>query len=228
MSQELTSHLCMELDRVNALTNKWIESRIDWIDCSDANFKQNIEEMACTIAALKENERQLENIRPHHDSIKSRQRKEIEEIHSCIKQDVNYKIELDQKLQTLNNEEKNLREELKSLTAEYEETSLKVDLSINELTEGIRNYMNLGLEFQKSVGESMKFIFTQIDPSDPNHSFYFLMYVDSNDKYNIIETNPHLDLAYCNYHVEKLNHDNNIGNFVFKMREAFRNIYVNK
>ncbi len=67
----------------------------------------------------------------------------------------------------------------------------------------------------------MKFIFTQIDPRDPTRQFFFLMYVDSNDRFQLVESNPVLDNAYTMKHLEVLNMDNNVGKFVAKMRKAY-------
>ena len=67
----------------------------------------------------------------------------------------------------------------------------------------------------------MKFIFRQIDPKQHSRQFSFTIFVDSDDLYNLVETAPILDCIFCVNIVQMLNQDNDIGKFVFRMRQAF-------
>lgn len=96
-----------------------------------------------------------------------------------------------------------------------------MEKALNDLTHGIKLYMALGLEFQKADGDNMKFIFTNIDPKDATKQFYFLMFVDGNDQFQLVETFPNLDATYCMKHLQILNTDNNVGKFVANIRSAF-------
>lgn len=86
----------------------------------------------------------------------------------------------------------------------------------------MRHYTSLGLEFQKAEGDCMKFIFTQIREEDPNQKFYFIMFVDTNNLYQLVETYPELNKKQCSEHLKALNNDNDIGRFVLQIRKMFQ------
>ena len=67
----------------------------------------------------------------------------------------------------------------------------------------------------------MKFVFSQIDSNCPNRQFYFLMFVDNNNIYQLVETCPPLNPNDCSKLLEDLNEDNEIGIFVFRLRQLF-------
>ena len=99
-----------------------------------------------------------------------------------------------------------------------------MERTLNDLTHGIRLYSSLGLEFQKADGDCMKFVFTQISLEDTSKQYYFTMFVDENDVYQLVDSRPILPRALCSMHLKRLNEDNNIGRFVVSMRKAFKNI----
>lgn len=220
-TMSLTHNLAMELEKTNQAFTRWSENQKDWLEANDANFAQSMEECECTIAALRENEAQLEAARSINDQIKLTQKTEIENCIAQIERLKQQKKSLDTQLRKYEDEEEREVSRLETARTEHDTHREKMEQTLNDLTHGIRQYMALGLEFQKAEGDCMKFIFTQIDPSDPNKQFYFLMFVDANDRFQLVETSPPLDPAYCLKHLQALNGDSNVGRFVVSMRRGF-------
>jgi hypothetical protein len=224
MAELLTTNLSLELEKTNQVFSRWAEKQIDLLDSSDSKFAQLLEESECTIAALKDAELQLEEARTHNDTIKDEQHDEIQRYITQTEQlKLQYKNLQDQ-LQKYGKEEEKEAIKLEMTRAEHDEIRDKMERAVNDLTRGVRMYMSLGLEFQKADGDCMKFIFTQIDPSDPLKAFYFLMFVDSNDCFQLVESSPLVDEEYSKKHLTILNNDNDVGKFVVNMRRAFCNL----
>lgn len=223
-SDRLTSNLVFEIERANVALSRWAERKNDWLDSTESNYKQNVEEFTCTIQALKENEEQLENIREHQEMVKNQQTKELEEYSTKLKSLLGQKQDLFQALQVSQLEEekekKRLQTALEELTLVQKKTSRKVD----EISYGVQQYGVLGLEFVRCEGECMRFVFTQIDARLPARQFYFTMFVDANDRYNLVDTYPVLDRQLALTLVNDLNEDNNISKFVVRMRSAFKKL----
>ena len=222
MAELLTSNLRLELEKTNQAFNRWADNQVDGLDLNGAKFNQKMEECECTIVALKENERQLEDARDLNDSTKNRQNTEYEHYAAQVDRFKQQKKVFEQQLRKLDEEEMRENGRLDISRAENEVLRKKMEQTLNDLTHGIKFYAGLGLEFQKAEGDCMKFIFTQVDPKDPLRSFYFLMYVDSNDMYQLVESFPVVDPLYLKKTVDCLNFDNDIGKFVVNMRRYFR------
>ena len=222
MSAEcLTQNLSLELEKTNQLFTRWCGDRQDLLNANTATYRQLYEEMECTLRALQENESQLELARASNDKTKQEQSEEIAAYMENTEKLKKYKKELELQLMKCEVDVEKEQIRLKNAKQEHDLQLTKMEKAMNDLTQGIRLYMSLGLEFQKAEGECMKFISTQIDPRDPARQFYFLMYVDSNDRFQLVESNPVLDNAYTMKHLEVLNMDNNVGKFVAKMRKAY-------
>ena len=222
MAELLTSNLRLELEKSNQAFNRWADNQIDGLDLNGAKFSQKMEECECTIMALKENERQLEDARDLNDSTKSRQNTEHEHYAAQVERFKHQKKEFEQQLRKLDEEEMKENSRLDFSRAENDVLRKKMEQTLNDLTHGVKLYAALGLEFQKAEGDCMKFVFTQVDPKDPNRPFYFLMYVDSNDLYQLVESNPAVEPGYLARNVAALNSDNDIGKFVVNMRRYFK------
>jgi len=220
-TMSLTHNLAMELEKTNQSFTRWSENQKDWLEANDANFARSLEECEFTISALRENELQLESARSINDQIKGSQKAEIENCISQIERLKQQKKSLDVQLRKYEEEEEREGKRLETARSEHNTHREKMEQTLNDLTHGIRQYMALGLEFQKAEGDCMKFIFTQVDPANPNKQFYFLMFVDTNDRFQLVETCPPLDPAYCLKHLQALNGDSNVGRFVVSMRRGF-------
>jgi len=224
LTDRLTSNLAFEIERANIALNRWAERKNDWLDSTESNYKQNVEEFTCTIQALKENEEQLENIREHQEIVKKQQVQELNDYSSTLKQLLGQKQELFQSLQVSQLEEEKEKKRLQTAQEELALVQKKVNYKVDEITCGVQQYSALGLEFVRCEGECMRFVFTQIDARLPARQFYFTMFVDANDRYNLVDTYPVLDRQFVLTIVNDLNEDNNISKFVVRMRSAFKKL----
>ena len=224
MTDFITTNLRLELDATNQSLNRWTEKQVDMLKSTESNFFQNMEEFECTLAALKENESQLEDLRSKNDLLKEKQSEEISSYVDQIEKHKNVKLSLKSKINAIELEENNFMVKLHQVKEEHERARLNAERSLDDLTHGIKMYMHLGLEFQKAEKECMKFIFTNIDRLNPSNKYYFLMFVDGNDQYQLVETCPEIKKAISSKLLEALNTTNDIGKFVINMRKAFKNI----
>jgi uncharacterized protein YdcH (DUF465 family) len=221
MTDFITTNLRLELDATNQALKRWTEKQVDGLESSDAKFSHTMEEFECTLTALKENEAQLEFLREKHDIMKQKQTHEIESYVDQIEKLKQVKANLKSRIASIETEEKTELHKLQAVRDEHERARVQAERSLDDLTQGIKLYMALGLEFQKAEGECMKFIFTNIDRANPSKKFFFLMFVDSNDQYQLVETSPIVDSAYSKQALQSLNTNNDIGKFVIRMRKAF-------
>lgn len=221
MADLLTTALRLELEKTNQAFNRWAENQADGLDANGAKFSQKMEECECTIVALKDNERQLEDARDLNDSAKSRQNTEYEHYIAQVERFRQQKKVFEQQLRKLDEEEMKEVGRLDTSRAENDVLRKKMEQTLNDLTHGVKLYAALGLEFQKAEGDCMKFIFTQLDPNDPLKAFYFLMFVDRSDMYQLVESCPAVSPLYLKRNVDALNADNDIGKFVVNMRRYF-------
>lgn len=222
----LTSNLILEVEKANAALARWVEQKSDRLETSYISYQQRAEECVCTISALKGNEIQLEKAREYQEFVKQQQKLQLQEQSNFIQDLLSRKKETLLKLQSCEKEEDKENARLNHAQVELESLHKKIDASINKLSQGMSKFSFLGLEFQRSRGECMDFIFTQIDPRDHNRSFTFTMFVDSNDVYNLVSTSPLVEPQYCDAVLKQLNNDNDIKKFVIAMRKAFVRIAV--
>jgi len=222
MAEVLTSKLRLELEKTNVAFARWAEKQGDWLDSTETHFTQMMEECDCTIKALHENDQQLEDVRMQNVEIKEQQRAEVEHYLLQTERLRQQKKALEQQLRKTEEDEAKEMSRVELARSEHEEVREKMERSLNDLTHGVRMYAALGLEFHKAEGECMKFVFTQLDSLDPSRQFYFLMFVDAEDRYQLVETSPVVPEHISQQHVATLNLDNNIGRFVVNMRKAFK------
>jgi DNA-binding transcriptional MerR regulator len=223
MAEALTMNLRLQLEKTSAQFSRWANSEKTWLESNDANYRQKIEEFHVTINALKENEYELDSSKSMYDAIKKQQQAEIEQ---CTAQNgllTKQREVLEQQLRRCEDDEANEVRRLEEARGEHEALRRKMEQALNDLIYGMRHYIALGLEFQKADGDCIKFTFTQIQESDPNRKFSFVMFVDAHNQYQLVETMPALDRVQCLERVNKLNISNDIGRFVTGMRKLFKN-----
>jgi hypothetical protein len=221
-TESLTSNLLLEVNKSAQEFFRWGDQQIDKLESSDLNFEQNLEEYENQLNLLKENEDQLENLRQQQESIKAEQTNEIKLLQNELIQYQQVITENMIRLKELEDEKLQESVRLEGLLKLQKEAYKTREKRLNDLTRGVRLYRFLGLEFEKAENDCMKFTFTQIDPSDPLKPFQFLLLVDQNDLYRLIETTPSLEMNYANAIINQLNKDNNISYFVVNMRRAFQ------
>lgn len=215
-------NLKLQLERTNAQFNRWSNSQSAWLESNDSNYNQKIEEYEVTMQALKENDMELDSSKSMYEGIKRQQQAEIDQ---CIAQNsllLKQKEVLEQQLRRCEDDEAKENQRLDEARAEHDVLRHKMEQALNDLIYGMRNYVALGLEFQKAESDCIKFTFTQIVEQDPNRKFYFVMFVDGNNQYQLVETSPVLDRSHCLECVNTLNISNDIGRFVLRMRNLFK------
>lgn len=224
MAEVLTSGLRLELEKTNAAFTRWADKQADWASASEAHFTQMMEECECTIKALHENDAQLEEVRAQNAETKEEQRAEVE--HYLLHTDKlkQQKKLLEQQLRKTEEDEARELTRVEAARAEHDEIRTKMERHLNDLTHGVRMYTALGLEFLKAENDCMKFVFTQLDPKDSARQFSFLIFVDSDDRYQLVETAPAIPAHITQQHIKTLNSDNNIGRFVVSMRKSFSSL----
>jgi len=222
MSEVLTTNLRLELEKTDVAFSRWAEKQVDWISSTDAHFSNMMEECDCTIAALHANDRQLEEVRGQNELIKAQQTAEVEACLTNTERLKQQKKTLESQLRKFEDEEAQKALKLEQAREELAVLRDRQEKAMLDLTEGIKLFQALGLEFFKTDGEAMRFNFTQLDAADPSRDFYFLLLVDSNDKYQLLETNPVVAPSVCAVNLAALNKDNNLSRFMFAMRKAFQ------
>ncbi len=110
---------------------------------------------------------------------------------------------------------------LASLQSQHDHSRAFLEKSYNDLTLGIRNFLWLGLDLQKAPGNSMRFVFTQVDPKTPAREFSFQMFVDESDTYQLLDCSPALPSTTLAQIMNTLNQDNDITRFTVSMRREF-------
>ena len=215
-------NLKLQLERTNAQFNRWSNSQATWLDSNDSSYNQKVEEYEVTMQALKENDFELESSKSMYEGIKRQQQSEVDQ---CVAQNsllLKQKEILEQQLRKCEDDEAKENQRLDNARSEHEVLRRKMEQALNDLIYGMRHYVALGLEFQKAESDCIKFTFTQIMEQDPNRKFAFVMFVDGNNQYQLVETSPALDKSRCLECVNTLNISNDIGRFVLRMRNLFK------
>lgn len=221
MAESLSSNLLFELEKTNHLFTRWATQQVDWIESTDLNYERSVEECQCTIQALQHTTEDLEALRADQEQIKLEQSRDVQLYEDHIRRIIELKKNLELKKDELDFEERAEQAKVEKVLQQNSKVRAEREAQINELAKGVRLYSLLGLEFQKADRNIMKFIFTQIDKSDPAKEFTFQMFVDESDQYRLVDTLPALDVTASQRLISALNGDNDIGKFVCNMRKLF-------
>jgi len=220
-AEALTSKLRLELEKTNAVFMRWQKSQIQWLGNQESEHDRILTETDCTMQALRLSEQQLDESRPLNIAIKEQQRKDVEQVYQ---QNESYKrqlVAMESQMRHFESQEEQSQQNLQQVRHEHDLLRQKMEHNLQDLTHGIRHYARLGLEFQKGDGDAMKFIFTQIDASNPQRQFYFVIFVDDRDRYQLVETSPALPAAQCSLLTAQLNETNDLATFTFRLRSLF-------
>lgn len=226
LMESLTAALLLEVSKSSQEFHRWADQQVDKLESSDSAFERSMEECECTLASLKENETQIENLRQQQYEIKMKQTQEYKLIEKEISEHQSALLQKQSLVKKLTDEKLREIQRLEELQKQELESQRLRERTLNDLTRGIRLYRFLGLEFEKADNGCMRFSFTQIDPSEPTRVFYFLLLVDSNDLYRLVDSNPKLDSRLCQDLTSRLNEDNNISAFAVRVRRAFRDLVL--
>ena len=226
MTMGLTGKLRLELEKTNNIFGKWTASQNEWLQSSESSYYASMDECKHTLAALQENETKLELLREQNEKVRSEQALEVrrlaEEVEALRLKDAN----LQPLLTKLSGEEADEVRALEGVERELLELKERTERSLHDLTHGLSMYAALGLQFQKADGDCMRFIFTQLDRRAPLREFYFVMFVDAQEKYQLVTASPAIDAQHSARLLQQLNTDNDIGKFVLHVRNAFRRLCV--
>lgn len=128
----------------------------------------------------------------------------------------------EKRVQEISIEEKEQREralQARALKAKVEEAK---KTTVDDLTKGVVNYKFTGLDFEKTnVENELRFIFTNLDPENPTQKFSFLLQVNENDKYDITDCQPTVDVSLLVELANVLNETDDMSYLVRRMRRAF-------
>lgn len=221
MAETLTTTLRLELEKTHQQFTRWSGAAQDWVVGHQNEMSRVFEECDSTIQALQATDQQLEAARDAHRAVKQQQLQEIQQV---IAENESYRQQLnalDTQLRHYEAEEETAQSRLETIRTEHDQQRVKMEQTLQDLTHGLRFYTKLGLEFQKADGEAMRFIFTQIDPANPTRQFFFTMFVDDKNTYQLVETSPTLPANTCAQYIQNLNEHNDISVFVFQMRKLF-------
>lgn len=228
MCDTLTSDLTLKLQQTTQSFNRWADNQVDLLESSDLNFEQTIEDCESTMEALRSNENNLEGLRIRQNAIKERQQGEIIEVEGELEQLRLERQRLQPQIKKLQEEEILETQKHENYKKELLESRAAREKALNDLTKGIKLYQMLGLQFEKAENDCMKFIFTQIDPKNHSRRFEFLLLVDDDDCYQLVDSTPPLEPDVCKSFVIQLNEDNDISSFVVKMRKEYQSFAINE
>jgi hypothetical protein len=105
----------------------------------------------------------------------------------------------------------------------FDEVNKEKEYKTNELSLG-RDFLPQvpALDFQRVEDNRLRFVFTNIDPANHDRQFIFSVFVNSSNKYELVECEPRL--PNLDAVLADLNADNNFSRFVQRMRAQFRAI----
>jgi len=100
--------------------------------------------------------------------------------------------------------------------------------TIDDLTRGVVNYKKLGLDFtQIGRDAQLQFFFTELNPIDPSRKFSFVLDVNDEEKYDIVDCDPNIDVKILVDILEELNRTDlaaDMSMLVRRMRRAFKEV----
>jgi len=226
----LTDNLRLELQTTVAAVNRWAEKQCDTLDFHKLTFDKSVEEFECTVTALNETNTELENLRPHQNQIKQSQVAEISGIRAEAQSISANNTKLDADMNKLKQEEADLKALLQEKTQECEHLRSEALKANNDRKFGLVKFMGgLGLKFEKAKQDSIKFIFNNVVQGNTSMECYFVIRVDEDDVYRLMEVFPVVQAhSYSQtqtdteYLIQQLNQDNDIGKFTVLMRKMFK------
>lgn len=223
----LTDNLRLELQSTVAAVNRWAEKQCDTLDFHKLTFDKATEEFDCTMAALSKTNDELEHARPIQAQLKSSQEQELKALADDVQTLHNNVSKMTKMMQTLDVQELELKQQLIEKNREFDLAKAASAKAQNDRKFGLSKFTtSLGLRFEKAKQDSIKFIFNQLLPSDPAFECYFIIRVDDNDVYELMEVAPTAAVGANNDAVlsllHQLNEDNEIGKFTCGMRRLFK------
>ncbi|KAG7355813.1 chromosome segregation protein Spc25 [Nitzschia inconspicua] len=126
---------------------------------------------------------------------------------------------------TLEEKKQQMRAQEARLLKEQVEEDKKTTL--DDLTRGVINYKMLGLDFVRTDRDGrLRFCFTKLDSNDPSREFSFLLIVDDQDKFDIVECQPAIEATELVDILTELNRTEDMSALTRRMRRVFKDMCV--
>ncbi|XP_007539372.1 kinetochore protein Spc25 [Erinaceus europaeus] len=174
---------------------------------------------------LKEEEQMAEKFLEYQNQI-CKQNKLIEEkkddllkLIAEVKEKRQELTSLSAKIQDLKEEYAKKKEIISTANKANEERLKRLQLSVDLFKD------RLGLEIRKIYGDKLQFIFTNIDPKNPERPFMFSLCLDEEKNYQVSDSAPHLE-CLADFQ-EKLRKTKNFSAFLANVRKAFTAVVYN-
>jgi hypothetical protein len=217
----LTTNLSLEIEKCNNKFQKWCENRVHNLQVQQSTFSTQMDELESSTKTLYDTNSQLEASRNINNAIKEQQQREIDNAQFVSSQNKMQLQSMSSYLRELDHFEQQTNENQKLIRQKHDMLKQAMEQKLQDFAHGTNFYKMLGLEFLKTTGDCMRFSFTQIDAKDPLRAFFFVIFVDENSVYQLVETSPHLDESKTKELLKNLNETNNISGFVIQMRKCF-------
>ncbi len=217
----LTTNLTLEIEKTNSLLSSWYDAKVQSLQKLDNEYTTAMAECEIAGKTLYETNSQLEVSRPINQAIKEQQQRELENIKHMNQQNKQQVQSMTAYLKEMEILEAQLSEKQQLIRQEHDYLKKAMEQKLQDFAHGTKFYQKLGLDFQKSTGDCMKFVFSQIDSKEPLKQFFFVIFVDEHNQYQLVETSPALPKTRSDDILRLLNQTNNIAYFVVQMRKAF-------
>ncbi|XP_036092693.1 kinetochore protein Spc25 isoform X3 [Rousettus aegyptiacus] len=209
-----------ELRPTEALSYKMVEDELALLDKSINEFwnkfKSSVSDTSCQMMALRDT---YKDINKAFTEI-SRQNKLIQE-----KKDKLLKLTIEvkdkkQELEVLAANIQDLKEEYAKKKETISTAKKASEERLKRLQESVDLYKErLGLEIRKIYGDKLQFIFTNIDPKNPESPFMFCLHLNEARDYEVSDSAPQLEcLAEFQENVRKTK---NFSAFLANVRKAY-------
>ena len=245
--EELTSELRQQLayERVNF--DRWCDERRAQLDGLEQKHQLNMAQAQATLQALSVNEQNIAarveeaaQVRSKHTALLAEETTRREAImqeheemtpkasaarrHVCRPpcRGMTFAPARRAQIETLHRQRAEATATLEKERARSAEATCVEQERLNDMTRGIHLFARLGLTFQCNADESLKFVFTLIDPNEHGREFYFNVKVGDDERYRLVDCYPAIAEQELEELVCDLNERNNFPSFVLAMRRAFQ------
>ncbi|XP_055456808.1 kinetochore protein Spc25 [Psammomys obesus] len=199
--------------------NRLSDNRSQVLGLRDA-FKDSLRALSEKLSLkLKEEERMLEMFLEYKNQL-CRQNKLIQEKKDNLLKVIAEVKDKNQELEMLTANIQDLKEEYSKKKETISTANKANEERLKRLQKSADLYRDrLGLEIRKIHGDKLQFIFTSIDPKNPESPYMFSLSLNEAREYEVSDCSPHLEcLAEFQ---EKVRKTNNFSAFLANVRKAF-------
>lgn len=189
-------------------------------------YKDSIKALAEKLSVKLQEEEQMVNTFLEYQNQISKQNKLIQEKKDNLLKLIGEVKSKKQDLEVMTANIKDLKEEYARKKETISNASKANEEKFKRLQKSADLYKErLGLEIRKISGDKLQFIFTNIDPKNPESPFMFSLRLNEARDYEVSDSDPHLEcLAEFQENVRKTN---NFSAFLANVRKAFTALVYN-